>query len=58
MDRIGDTRLGLDNRDIDIAIHIWARRRLGDDLQRDAGMFGAEIIDDTIYFIFLRIRRR
>ena len=46
MDRIGDARLGIDDGDVDVAVHFRPGRRLGDDFERDAGIFRAEIAQD------------
>ena len=46
MDRIGDARLGIDDGDVDVAIDFRPGRRLGDDLERDAGVFRTEIAQD------------
>ena len=46
VDRVCDPRLGIDNCDVDIAVHFRAGGRLRDDLERDARMFGAKISQD------------
>src|SRR3984957_10606236 len=46
MDRIGDAGLGIDDGDVDVAVNFRPGRRLGDDFERDAGVFRAEIAQD------------
>ena len=46
MDRVGDAGLGIDDGDVDVAVHFRPGRRLGDDFERDAGILGAEIAQD------------
>ena len=46
MDRVGDARLGIDDRDVDVAVGVGGGDRLGDDLKRDAGVLGAEVTQD------------
>src|ERR1700722_9601994 len=46
MDRVGDAGLGIDDGDVDVAVHFRSGRRLGDDLERDSGIFRAKIAQD------------
>ena len=46
VDRVGHARLGEDDGDVDVAVGLRPRRRLGDDFDGDAGILGAEIAQD------------
>src|ERR1700733_12941632 len=46
MDRVGDAGLGIDDGDVNVAVHFRPGRWLGDDFERDAGVFRAEIPQD------------
>src|SRR5580704_1972643 len=43
MDRVGDAGLGIDNGDVNVAVHFWPGCRLGHDFERYARIFGAEV---------------
>ena len=46
VDGVGDARLGVNDGDVDVAVHLRPGRRLGDDLEGDAGILGAKIAQD------------